>query len=346
MPASNWSPASSGGKSHEQPTRLGPYPDACFLVTRGKPFLVARGKPFLVTRRKPRSVLPMTEGLAFVEGRIVDLQDARVPLNDRGFLLGDGIFETLRTSNGHLFRLEDHMARVRLGLKAIGLEPEVQDLFREAVASLAKAGAKRFGGELYLRVNLSTGPMDDVAGSDMGITVTGLVKKFKPYPMQYYANGVQVVLSKQRKDTRNPLSGIKSLSFLPYVTARREAHTATAHDAILLNEHGRIAEASTSNVFALKAGKVHAPGAEEGAIAGVTRAAVLELIEEAGLAVEPRLTVADLEGAEEAWLSNTTGGIVPITRFQDRAVGGGRKGEFTTQLMHALETEIRGNHHA
>lgn len=286
------------------------------------------------------------EGIAFVDGTIMDLARASVPLNDRGYLLGDGVFETLRTSNGHIFRLDDHTQRLKKGLRAINLDVSLESEFRAAVKALVAAGKKDFGGELYVRVMVTTGPMEDVLGTGRGVTVTGLCKKFKPYPMQYYSNGIQLVISRQRKDTRSPLSAIKTLSFLPYIAARRDAHSQTAHDAILLNEHERVAEASTSNIFALKAGVVYAPGESEGAIPGVTRHAVLELIEEAGLRVVEQLTVADLKKAEEVWLTNTTGGIVPVTRFADKPVSNGKRGELTARLSHALEAEIRGNHHA
>ncbi len=284
----------------------------------------------------------MNPGIAYVDGQVVDLARAVVPLNDRGYLLGDGVFETMRTSNGRVFRLDEHAARLEKGLAAINLDGSLASEFRAAVASLVKEGTLRFGGELYLRVNVTTGPMEDIHGTGRGLTVTGLCKKFQPYPMQYYASGVHVVMSRQRKDSRNPLASVKTLSFLPYVSARRDAHAAAAHDALLLNEHDRIAEASTSNVFAFVGGKLHAPGESEGAISGVTRGAVLELADEAGLDVVERLTPAELSSAQEAWLTNTTGGIVPVTRAFDRPIGDGKKGELTMQFSHGLEAMIRG----
>jgi branched-chain amino acid aminotransferase len=173
--------------------------------------------------------------------------------------------------------------------------------------------------------------------------VTGICKKFKPYPMQYYARGIHLVQSKVRKHSQDPLSTVKTLSFLPYIAARRWALSQTAHDALLLNEHGRVAEASTSNVFARRGDTVHAPGAGEGAIPGVTRQAVLELVEDAGLRFKEPLTLQELAGADEAWLTNTTGGIVPVTKFLESRIGDGAKGETTTDLSHALEAAIR-NH--
>jgi branched-chain amino acid aminotransferase len=292
--------------------------------------------------KRPRRPAPDPEGLAYLDGDVLDLSKARIPLTDRGFLLGDGVFETMRTSNGRIFRMDDHAARMRRGLKAIGLDESLEEDFRTAVDALHKAGTKRFGEELYIRVMVTTGPMEDVLGTGRGMAVMGLCRRFKPYPMQYYARGVSLVLSKQRKDSRSPLSPIKTLSFLPYIAARREAHSQTAHDALLRNEEDRIAEATTSNVFAVKDGTVYAPGESEGAIPGVTRAAVLELIEDLGLTVKEPLTLRSLRSADEVFLTNTTGGIVPVTMFDDKPVSDGEKGELTTKLMHALEAEIRG----
>jgi branched-chain amino acid aminotransferase len=282
------------------------------------------------------------QGIAYVDGRTQDLATATVPLNDRGFLLGDGVFETLRTSNGRVFRLEGHVQRLEAGLRAVNLDGDLVGEFRQAVDALVHDGAAAFGGELYVRVMVSTGPMEDVLETGRGVTVTGLCKKFKPYPMQYYSQGVDLVTSRERKDSRSALATIKTLSFLPYVTARREAHNATAHDALLLNEHGRVAEATTSNVFALFEGKVHAPGEAEGAIPGVTRAAVLELVRDAGFPVVERLEVGTLRKAEEVWLTNTTGGIVPVRQVDEKRVGAGR-GELSSRLGHALEAAIRGD---
>ncbi|MFA5944136.1 MAG: aminotransferase class IV [Candidatus Thermoplasmatota archaeon] len=290
--------------------------------------------------RKGRPRVP--EGLGYIDGKVLDLAKATIPLNDRGYLLGDGVFETLRTCNGKVFQLDAHADRLRGSLKAIGLDEPVEKEFRSAVQALAREGHKTLGDELYLRVNISTGPMGDIVGTDRGITVTGLCRKFKPYPMQYYSHGIHVITSRQRKDSRNPLSTVKSLSFLPHVAARREAHAVTAHDALLLNEHGRVAEATTSNVFACVGDTVHAPGPAEGAVAGVTRAVVLDLVRDAGLEVVESLTVEDLHNARQAWLTNTTGGIVPVTRFDDQVLGNGTKHNLTAKLGKAFETLLRG----
>ncbi len=288
-----------------------------------------------------RSSSEQPEGLAFVGGAVVDLRDAQVPLNDRGYLLGDGVFETLRTSNGRIFRLQDHMERLGEAAQAIGLIDEVLAEARTAVDALVATGRQAFGDELYLRINVTGGVLDDLTGDGRGYAITGVTKKFKPYPLRYHSLGVHLVLAKQRKFTGDPLARCKTLSFLPHIAARREALRLMAHDAVMLNEHGRVAEATTSNLFVRQGETVFAPGPEEGARAGVTRAAVLELLAEGDFEIVDELEPTQLAKADEAWLTNTVGGVLPITRYQDKPLGSGQKGDLTTQLSHSLEDMIR-----
>ena len=282
------------------------------------------------------------DGLAYVDGAVVDLAQARVPLQDRGYLLGDGVFETLRVSNGRVFRMETHMERLRRGLAVLGLDGTLADDAGQAVAGLVAAAAQPLGDDLYVRVNVTSGAMEDVAGRGGGASVTGVCRPFQPYPMQYYGRGVQVVVTEGIKVRGDPLATIKHMSFLPYVHARRAAHAVTAHDGLLCNDALRVAEASTSNMFARIDDTVLAPGPDEAALPGVTRDVVLEFIQDAGLDVETRMEVDDLVGADEAWLTNTTGGVVPVTHVGDQAIGDGVPGEWSRSLHHALEALVRG----
>lgn len=283
----------------------------------------------------------MTDGIAYIDGQTMPLHEARIPLIDRGHLLGDGVFETVRVAGGKPFRIDDHAARIGEGLRFIELEDELVSEFRAAVDGLVKAGVPELGDELYVRVQISTGPMDAILESERGILVSGIAKPFKPYPREYLEHGIHVIMSTRRKDRFDPMSRIKTVSYLPYITARREAHSQAAHDALLRNDAGRIAEATTSNAYAYREGTVYAPGPEEGALDGVTRAVVLELLADMGIEVEERLETRMLDRAEEAWLTNTTGGVVPIRRVVDRDIGEGR-GPLVKRLQGALDDQMRG----
>ncbi len=277
--------------------------------------------------------------LALIDHQVLPIEEAKVPLMDRGYLLGDGVFETMRTTTAGLWQRERHMARLRAGMAALGLawtDDVVADL-----DVLVAAGHDAYGDDLYVRLNVSTGAMEGITEGD-GLLVTGMVRPFQPYPLRHYSHGVHVVTSKQIIAPGEPLAGHKTLSFLRYVQARREAMALTAHDAVLTDGHGSVVEASTSNVFARTGDVVHAPGPDQGAVDGVTRQVVLELIDDAGLEVAPTLSVEQLAGADEAWLTNTTGGVVPVTRFDEVPIADGAKGDLTRRVGHAYEDLLRG----
>lgn len=281
------------------------------------------------------------DGIAWVDGCIVDAADAKVPLLDRGHLLGDGVFETLRTANGRMVRPDEHLRRLAHGLQVIGLDPGATDAAAEALDALVRAGGERFGDALYLRIQVTAGVQAEVAGVADGLHVTGVARPFQPYPMRHYARGIHAIVAPQRKHRDDPMNGVKSVSFASHLAARRFAMDATAHDALLLNDAGRIAEATTSNVFAVKGDTVHAPGRDEGALDGVTRAMVLELVEDTGLDVAGSLSIDGLAAADEAFLTNTIGGVVPLTRFNDAPIGDGTKGELTTRLGAAYDALVQ-----
>ena len=254
-------------------------------------------------------------GLAYVDGRIVDLAEARVPLADRGHLLGDGVFETLRAIGGTAIELEAHARRLRHGLSVLGIDPEAEARSRAAVDALVRAGTAALGDDLYVRVTVTSG-VDDARGG----SVTGLCLPRATRSAPVRPEGIRLTLGRERKDSRSALAGVKAVSFLPHLTARREARARGADDAILLNEHGRVAEATTSNVLAVRDGVVHAPGRAEGALDGVTRATVLALVRGLGLTVEETLDLATLDRADEVWLTNSIGGVTPVGRYEGRAL--------------------------
>lgn len=281
------------------------------------------------------------DGIAYVDGTVTSLSEARVPLMDRGYLLGDGVFETMRVSNGIVFRRDDHTARLQHGLEVLGFKNHSAALYDDAVDALMKEGQGKIGGDLYLRVNVTNGLMDSVTAGT-GVSVTGICKPFAPYSPDQYATGIHLVVAPQRKDVGDFLSSIKHLSYLPYIAARRFAVQRNAHDAMLLNTNGSVAEATTSNLFAFHDGVIFAPGKGEGALPGITRKVVLELVGDIGIPVETNLPVATLENSKEVFATNTTGGVVPVTKFEGKPVGDGKPGVVTNKLGKALDALVHG----
>lgn len=279
------------------------------------------------------------DGHAWTNGRIQPLRDATVPLLDRGHLLGDGVFETIRVSGGQPFRLPAHMHRMRSGLTDMGLESAFADQAAEAVEALI--AHHETGPDLYVRVQVTSGTGAEIAGEG-DVHVSAIARRFRPYPMRHYQRGIRLVTSYHRKDSRDPLAGVKSLSFANHTTARRSAIAKGAHDAILVNEHDRVAEATTSNVFAILGDQIHAPGRTEGGLDGVTRTAVLELVDDVGYAVQDALTLEQMALADEVWLTNTIGGVVPATQWNGAPIGSGEPGPLGRRMGAALEAMVRG----
>lgn len=271
----------------------------------------------------------------YVDGRV--LEDARVPLTDRGYLLGDGVFETLRVDSGHVFRLDDHMERLARGLHVLGIDEATREEACAAALTLADAAEED---PILVRVNVTSGLFRGIADG-AGPAVTGFLRPMAAPPAKRYGTGVSVVLSRYRKDHESPLSSVKHMSYLPHVQARREARATGAHDALLTNMAGRIAEATTSNVFAMVGATVHAPGPAEGALAGITRDVVLAFVHEEGVEVRPRLTAETLRRADEAWLTNTRVGCLPITRVDGTPLGEGTPGPFAKRMHAAYLDRVR-----
>ena len=283
----------------------------------------------------------MREGFALVDGRLVPLARARVPIVDRGFLLGDGAFETLRVRAGHAIHPERHLERLRRGLGAIGIADTAADEAAEAVGRLVEEGSRRIGSELYLRVHVTRTADAAEERLDAPGVVSGIVRAFVPYPERAYSEGLRVALSGHRKISTDPLATVKSLSYLPYLMVRRRARAEGWDDALVRNEHGRLIEASTSNLFVVRQGRLHSPGPKEGALDGVTRSVVLEEARSLGIPVDETVDPSTLGQADEVFLTNTVGGLLPVREVQGvDSVPAGPTGRVWRRLADAYEAHL------
>lgn len=243
------------------------------------------------------------------------LHRAKILLADRGHLLGDGVFETMRLLGGRVFQRDLHTTRLAAGLRGLGLGAKAARAAWRATDALAIAAEQRFGPDVRLRLQVTTGVGDAFEGQPGRFAVTALARAFQPPPR---SGGVDLVVV----DAGRPLGApMKTTSFHPAVAARRAALAAGADDALLLNVAGRVCEATTSNVFAARDGVVHAPGPDEGALEGTTRTLVLAGLPRAN--VRPRLSRADLARAQEVILTNV-GGIRAARSIDGRRLLGAR----------------------
>lgn len=273
-------------------------------------------------------------GWAWIEGSVVPLAEASVPLDDPGFLLGDGVFETLRGRRGRLFEWPRHRARMAHGLEVLGIATAGLETVQEALKALAAVGAGAFDDQ-YLRVQMVRVPG---AGTSIPGRLTALVRPLPEYPAHWYESGVRLGVAEWRCDPRSPLAGVKSLSYLPQVLARRRVQAQGFDDALILNTDGRVCESAHGNVIARLGRTLYTPGREEGALAGVTRDVLLGWARDNGYEIEIRLPWDVLPMADEVVLASTLAGVVPVATVEGLDVRfAGGNGELAAAMRQAYE---------
>jgi branched-chain amino acid aminotransferase len=282
----------------------------------------------------------MTGGRVYVDGRFWPEEDACVPVSDRGFLYGDALFETLRTYREVPCLLGAHLDRLLGSCRELGIRPpETRAELEAAVRGLIE----QTGPDLYIRIAVTRGsgygPWPKTHARN-GRTVI-VARELSRYPEELYARGMKLATSSVRRAVDASVSRHKTANYLASVLARREAAGEGADEALMLNTHGRVAELSAANLFAMRGGELVTPAVEEGALPGITRCLVLELAGRAGLAArEVRMEPAELAAAEEAFATNSILEVCPVAELDGVALAEGVPGPVTSQVQTAYAEEI------
>jgi len=271
--------------------------------------------------------------IVYVNGRITPPEEATVSALDRGFLYGDGLFETMRAYGGMIFRLERHLDRLcaSAGVLRIRLPHARDELAGIVRALLARSGIA----EARVRLAVSRGVGINGLRLDGGTpTLVIWVRELTPYPASLYDSGARLLVSRYRVNSASPLPAHKTANYLLYLLARDgDGGAAGADEALLLNEREEIAEGATSNIFLVSGGVVATPPPGCGLLGGITREAVLELCAEAGVPCGERiLSIDDLHAADEIFLTNSVMEIMPVSRLDSRRVGAACPGPVALEL--------------
>jgi branched-chain amino acid aminotransferase len=282
----------------------------------------------------------------YIDGKYYDENKAKVSVFDHGLLYGDGIFEGIRAYNGRVFKLKEHIDRLFCSAKAILLEIPISHAeITKAVVDTCRKNNLRDG---YIRLVVTRGigtlglnPNRCKRGS-----VIVIADKIQVYPKEMYDNGMAIVTVATTRNLHSALNpAIKSLNYLNNILAKIEANNAGVEEAIMLNSEGFVAECTADNIFILKDGKMYTPPLSAGALYGITRGVVMNLAQEAGIAVsEPNLTRYDVFNADECFLTGTGAELIPVTKVDGRVIGSGKPGPITKSLVkryHAL-TQVSG----
>ncbi len=274
----------------------------------------------------------------WIDGAVVEGSEARIPVTDHGLLYGDGVFEGIRVSAGRVFRIDDHLSRLQASARAIALEiPASRAELREIVFETLRQHGED---EAYVRLLVTRG--EGELGVDPSSCPTPrilcIVDCLHIYPEEKIASGIDLVTASGRRPGPDVLDPrVKSLNYLNSALAKLEARRQGADEALLLNAAGNVAEASVANIFVVRDGELRTPQASDGALEGITRGLVLELAGSLGIpARECTLGRFDLFAGDEAFLTGSGAGLVPIRSLDGRPIGDGHPGPLFQKIRAAF----------
>jgi branched-chain amino acid aminotransferase len=276
------------------------------------------------------------EQIVYLNGSLVPRSQAKISPFDLGFLYSYGLFETMRSYSGHIFRLEEHLQRLSQSARLLNLPLNALDL-KKACHDTLKANKLK---DARIRLTVSAGEGEAVPDLPRHPRPTVLVTaaRYVPISDEAYHKGYKVVVSTIDRDSQSPLSRLKSTNYLSNVLARREARASGADEAILLNERGFLCEGSTSNIFLVSKKNLVTPGEESGCLPGITRQAVIELARGLGISISEReVQLDELLQADEAFLTNSIMELMPVAEVNSQPIG---RGKVTGRLMQAYKQTV------
>jgi 4-amino-4-deoxychorismate lyase len=278
----------------------------------------------------------------YVNGCVVEEEQAVVSVYDHGFLYGIGLFETFRSYAGRPFLLEEHSNRLAEGCDQLGIayQPEAGS-WAVMVAELLAANSLD---DAYIRFTVTAGQeaLGLPAGDYERPSVVVYIKSLPPRNEQLYQYGKSLQLLELPRNTPEGPTRLKSLHYMNNILAKRELQRyawADGAEGLLTDENGHLAEGIVSNLFFVRQGILYTPTLATGILPGITRAFVIGLAQDSGILVEEGFYVwNDIQEADEVFITNSIQEIVPITRLydptgQEASVSQGSVGKLTHRLM-------------
>lgn len=256
--------------------------------------------------------------MVWLNGRFVPSDEARVSPLDRGFVYGDGFFETIRAENGSPLYLREHLDRLYASLSAFRITPApIPDWAEILIGLLARNGLDRGTASIKVLITRGIVPALGLPASDQP-TICVFANEYVPPGREDYESGWDVHIFKEGYSP--PLASHKSLNYLYYLTARQAALDCGCREAVLLDREGRVAETSAGSILARTGGRWWTPLSPH-LLPGITIRQASVILLETGIEVENRPVLSeDLFSAEMVWVLNSLIGIMPVSKIDGRAV--------------------------
>lgn len=267
----------------------------------------------------------------YLNGKYLPDDQALVPVLDRGFVFGDGVYEVIPAYWGKPFRVDQHLERLNNSLTAIRMNnPLPTAAWHALFDALLRFNPPSDNLSLYLQVTRGPAKRDHAIPAETRPTVFAMCTPIAPLDPVLLERGVSLITL---DDIRWKFCRIKAITLLPNVLLRAEASDAGATDALLIRD-GEVTEGTASNVFIVKRGKLLTPPKSDFLLPGITRDLVLEIAQRHHIPnAEQRLTERDLTSADEIWLTSSTKEILPVTQLNGRAVGSGKPSPLWRNLL-------------
>lgn len=270
----------------------------------------------------------------YVNGEILDEDKAKISVFDRGFLYGDGIFETMRSYDGIVFRLTDHLDRLYSSMKCLKIRqgPSNKEM-EKAIYGLLRVNDIK---DASIRVTVSRGISRHRGfniSQNEAANVIIVAQQFARRPKKFYEKGIKADITHFRRNSQSLLSRFKALNYLESIIVRNEAIPKGSFETIYLNEFGYVCEGTVSNIFTVNGNRLITPSLDCGVLPGITREIILELAPYAGLGTqEKRFTEEELKNSGEVFVTNSLIELIPVTKIDDKEIGTGKVGPVTRKL--------------
>jgi len=279
----------------------------------------------------------------WLNGTLVDRDDAKISVFDHGVLYGDGVFEGIRSYGGKVFRLEAHVRRLYDSARGIRLTiPMTPPEMAKAVTDTLAANGLD---DSYIRVVVTRGAgtlgLDPNRCPEPNVFI--ICDKIALYPKELYENGLEVITAATMRNHPNAVNPrLKSLNYLNNILAKIEAIDAGTLEAVMLNHLGYVAECTGDNLFIVRDGTLFTPPIAAGILEGITRDEIIGIARGARIEVrEENLTRQDLYVADECFLTGTAAEVIPVVHIDKRPIGEGKPGPVTQRLAEEFRRRTR-----
>lgn len=272
--------------------------------------------------------------LAYINGNIMEIGSAVVPIEDRGYQFGDAVYEFIASYNGRLCFMEAHLDRLMRSMQGLAFPPMDRGDIRSAVLTLfEKAEIPRAG--LYMQISRGISPRNHPFPEAAPVQFVMTIRPVEEKPRSMREKGASAITV---EDIRWGRCDLKTVQLLPNVLAKQKAVEAGVFDAIFVTPEGVVREATSSNLAVVKNGALITHPLTPNILPGITRMVILDICQKLGIPVEERFFKTDaLYGADEAFLTGTITEVLPIVTVDGKTIGDGSVGPVTRRLYAALQ---------